>query len=556
MLLGLVVLASWGFDLRLLETLWPGRPRMVSNSALMLLLSGAGLWLLLPNAPTRSGLRYRTGQGLGIVVAALGLATLAEYLFGIELGMDELLFGDASAAALNAIPGRPAFPTALSGMGIGLSLALLDVRFSRVWLAEIFAVTTMQVALLGAIGHIFNTPELYGVLPSKPGTGMAVHSALGFLLLSGGLLCARPDRGIMAVLRSHTPGGTLARRWMPVPALVLLLLGIVYLLMEQTPGMYRTIGSWSLFMTSLIVLSAAIWTTVAVLHRAGLERDNAHRLLEQRVQERTAELNRANQALNAASDELAQANQRLEKTVEERTAHLRDTLQSLQIVCYNIAHDLRAPNRAIAGFAEALVAAHAKELDETARDYLHRIAAAAQRSDALTMDLLEYGRLAHADLPCSRQCLKSHVESVMDKLAADIDLKRASVAISEALPDLWANSAALDQVLTNLLSNALKFVADGVPPQVSIRAENAGPNCRVLVQDNGIGIPFEYQQKIFGVFQRLHPPEKYPGTGIGLAIVHKSLERMGGRVGVSSSTGNGSCFWFELPRADNGPEDI
>jgi signal transduction histidine kinase len=107
----------------------------------------------------------------------------------------------------------------------------------------------------------------------------------------------------------------------------------------------------------------------------------------------------------------------------------------------------------------------------------------------------------------------------------------------------------LEQALANLLGNAMKFVADGVRPRVEVRVEAVGEFCRIFVQDNGIGIPVEHQQNIFRVFHRLHSAEKYPGSGIGLAIVQKSVERMGGKVGVSSEPEKGSCFWIELRRA-------
>jgi signal transduction histidine kinase len=301
-------------------------------------------------------------------------------------------------------------------------------------------------------------------------------------------------------------------------------------------------------MTGLLVLTAAMWVTAELLNQAGLERDAAQRILEQRVQERTAELNAAYEALNAAKEELARANQDLEKTVRERTLHLKETIRSLETVCYNIAHDLRAPNRAIAGFAEVLLAEHADPLDDIARDCLRRISLAAQRSDALTLDLLAYGRLGHANLPCSRQSLRAHLQVVLQKLAAVIADAGASVEVVEPLPEVRANPTALEQVLTNLLTNALKFVAQGVQPHVTVRAEDSGASCRVLVEDNGIGIPLEHQHDIFGVFQRLHAPEEYPGSGIGLAIVQKSVERMGGKVGVESATEQGSRFWFELPK--------
>jgi signal transduction histidine kinase len=111
-----------------------------------------------------------------------------------------------------------------------------------------------------------------------------------------------------------------------------------------------------------------------------------------------------------------------------------------------------------------------------------------------------------------------------------------------------ANTAALNQVLSNLVGNAIKFVPAGAAPQVEIRSEQSGRFVRLCISDNGIGISPEHQDRVFQLFERLHPQSAFPGTGVGLAIVRKAMERMGGHVGLTSSPGQGSCFWIELPR--------
>jgi signal transduction histidine kinase len=540
-LLGLAALAGWWLNLEGLQSFWPDRPRVVPNTSLMLVLQGCALWLVLPKAsgpPLR--VRFRLAQMIALLAVTLAVAALAQEILGGQPAQWRLFHF-----------GRSSFPTALSALGVGLGIMLLDARFRQVWLSEALAVITFQVGVLALIGQVFGVPELYGSLHNRTDSGMAVPTAIGFLALSVGLLCVRTERGLMAVLRSNTPGGTLARRWVFTPAGVLLAMGFVNLALQRIAGVPPGLGSWALFMTSFTFFTVAIWATADVLYRAGLERDVAQHTLEQRVLQRTAELNEANQALRLAQEDLARVNQDLEKTVQARTVHLNETIRSLETVCYNIAHDLRAPNRAIAGFAEALLANQALTFDKTARECLQRIAAAAQRSDALTLDLLAYGRLAHADLPCRRQSLADHVQSAREKLANEIAAAQASIEVADGLPELWANPTALEQVLTNLLSNAIKFVPPGTRPHITIRAEEAGNFCRVIIEDNGIGVSAEHQQKIFGVFERLHSADEYPGSGIGLAIVHKSVQRMGGRVGVYPAETNGSCFWFELPRASD-----
>jgi signal transduction histidine kinase len=288
--------------------------------------------------------------------------------------------------------------------------------------------------------------------------------------------------------------------------------------------------------------------------------------LEQRVRERTAELTRANdrllaemaerkraeQELNLAQEQLRHQARDLEAQVAERTAHLQATNKSLETLCYSMAHDLRAPNRSVQGFAELLLSEHADQLDSVGRGYLKRIVAAAARNDCLILDMLAYGRLGHAPLPCSEQSLEATLETVLQHLASDIKSKNAKVNVSYPLPRALANPTALEETLTNLLTNALKFVAPGVIPEVSIWAHDKGDSVRLCIQDNGLGIKREHHEVVFKVFERLHSAEAYPGTGIGLAIVQKAVERMGGRVGLESEPGKGSLFWIELLKPEAG----
>ncbi len=240
----------------------------------------------------------------------------------------------------------------------------------------------------------------------------------------------------------------------------------------------------------------------------------------------------------------------LEQRVAARTTALEEANTELQAFAYSVSHDLRAPLRAMQGFAQALLEDYADQLDSFAQDYARRIVAAASRMDTLINDLLAYSRLSRAEIRLQPVSLAVVVAEALAQLDAELQERQAQVTVEESLPEVVAHRTTVIQVVTNLLANAVKFVAPTVKPQVRVWAEEREGWVRLWLQDNGIGIAPEHQQRIFRVFERLHGIETYPGTGIGLAIVRKGVERMGGSVGVKSQVGQGSRFWIELPQVE------
>jgi PAS domain S-box-containing protein len=246
-----------------------------------------------------------------------------------------------------------------------------------------------------------------------------------------------------------------------------------------------------------------------------------------------------------ARETLAHHQVELEDLVLQRTSELQNSNKQLEAFVYTIAHDLRAPLRSMEGFSTMLLEQAGEALNERCRDYALRIRHSAQHMDALLMDLLGFSRASQQRIELSPVPLESAMQIALSNLEQEIQTTQARVEATGPWPSVQAHEPTLVQVLVNLVSNALKFVRAGVPSLVRVHAEPQGEFVRVFVEDNGIGIKPEHHEQIFRLFTRLEGG-RYPGTGIGLAIVQKGVERMGGRVGLESTPGQGSRFWFDL----------
>lgn len=259
-------------------------------------------------------------------------------------------------------------------------------------------------------------------------------------------------------------------------------------------------------------------------------------------------------ALSEAQAELKGHAAQLEDTVAERTAKLRETISHLEGFSYTVAHDLRAPIRAMEAYAKILLDELAEKLDEESRKVLSNIARAARHLDALTRDVLNYTKISTQEV----QLQSLDVTEILHNVTAMnpiLQSPHSSIAIIRPLHPVRGHPTLLAQCLSNLLDNAVKFVSPDVMPRIVIRSEPRGNAVRLWIEDNGVGMDADTQKKIFGIFERAPTAKDYPGTGIGLAIVARAVERMGGSYGVESEPGKGSRFWIELPATNKTQPD-
>jgi signal transduction histidine kinase len=239
-----------------------------------------------------------------------------------------------------------------------------------------------------------------------------------------------------------------------------------------------------------------------------------------------------------------------EDALHELNRELASKNREMETFTYSVSHDLKAPLRGIDGYSRILLEDYNDKLDDEGRRFLRTIRSATEQMNQLITDLLAYSRLERRTLADTPINLTELVDVVVTQRLRDVSGREPTVV--HELPTLIVRGDrdGLAQAVRNLVDNAFKFTRDVAKPEIVVRAERLGAVVRLLVHDNGIGFDMQYHDKIFGIFTRLHRAEDYPGTGVGLALVRKAMERMGGRAWAESQPGEGATFYLELPAAD------
>jgi PAS domain S-box-containing protein len=248
-----------------------------------------------------------------------------------------------------------------------------------------------------------------------------------------------------------------------------------------------------------------------------------------------------------AEGEIRRLNVKLERRVAERTQELETAVKDLESFSYSVSHDLRAPLRAIDNFSSILQEEHAGGLDDEGHRLINVVRKNAARMGTLIDDMLAFARAGRRELMLADIDLEALVREVLDELAPASVARQINVSVGP-LPRARADVSALRQVLMNLLGNAFKFTRPRAVAQIEVRGEALGHETVYSVRDNGVGFEPQYAQKLFGIFQRLHDVDEFEGTGIGLGIVKRIVDKHGGRVWAEGAPDRGATFYFALPR--------
>jgi len=341
--------------------------------------------------------------------------------------------------------------------------------------------------------------------------------------------------------RREAPQGILAHeRWLEavIPALLIVIMVVV------------AVSSSSTLSTRVILSAAVLFILFAIIlgvREAWIQ--NESQLLTRKLVATNEQLQSTNVELRLSEARYRELATALEQRVSERTNELKRAYDELEGFSYAVAHDLKAPLRAINGFAHLFEAEMDGQLSPQAREHLARIRNGSLRMATLIDDLLAYSHIDRRGLQSSVVSLPELIDSVLLQYSDEVQRRHVQLSVQVEMIRLRVDADGLLLALRNLFENALKYTRERQHPHIRVQAKRNDLGVMLSVADNGIGFEMEYHDHIFKIFQRLHRDDQYPGTGIGLALVRKAVERIGGRVWAESLPGEGATFNIQLPKS-------
>jgi signal transduction histidine kinase len=642
-LAAIAALCGWAFSFPALRSLIPGAVQMKVNTALALLLAGIALTLV----RRQSSMAQKTALVLACAVAAIGAATLSEYLFGWRLDIDQL-FIDDTANAYNPVPGRMSPMTAVAFIAAGIALASMARRALRSITVPATA-ALLAIGCISLLGYLWKAGEVItdrwlppvalntavclvllgiAILLSLPRSS-AKRSAMGrdlrrveikvlaaflvalaLLILAGGytyttsvafadsvewVAHTQEVRVSLAELSGSMANAELAQRDFLLTADQGRREGFESLIddgAERLESLAQLVADNPSQLANLAVLRAAVTRRIDVMRGAftafdhfGVaaaravvavaRRTNANTdipALVKRMDEAEVRLLSERQAASAHNRVVTfislvltlalaamlfmalfrgirsemKVRENLELELQAKAKQLEESNQELESFSYSVSHDLRAPLRAIDGFALMMEEDYLDRLDAEGRRFLTVIRENTKRMGALVDDLLAFSRLGRQAVSKSPVNMEALVREVLDEALRDHKGTPPLVQI-EQLPTANADRGLLRQVWVNLISNALKYGSKSAQPTITVSGQRSSTECAYVIRDNGVGFSMEYVEKLFGVFQRLHRADEFEGSGVGLAIVHRIVSRHGGRIWAEGAINQGAIFSFALP---------
>ena len=626
--ISVLFLIGWALDIGVLKTPGSNYPTIKSNTALSLLLIGISIWLLQEKRVNQRNLLI--ARVLSLIVILIGSLTLFEYLSGVNLGIDQILFMEPRGAFQTEALNRMSLVAASSFLLIGISLLTLDKEKDRNFqLFQLLIISVGLISFLVVLGYLYQTT----IYPIRNTTAASPYGSVILLVIVLAVLTSRPDKGFMELLASNRIGGVFGRRIIPGIIIIPLILGWLRLLGEQAELYDAEFGTAVTIFSTILILILLVWLSMVSIDRIDIRRQKA----EKNIKRQADLLNRTNDAIFVRNldDEITFWNKGSEKTygwsqrevlgkvthellqaeypkhldeiqanvlnygqwtgelkhkkrdgtliivlsrwslqkdengkpigfleintditerkeAEEKLKELVEELKrsnyELQQFTFITSHDLQEPLRSIASFSQLLEMRYKNKLDKDADEYINFVVDAAVRMKEMIQGLLDYSNVGTQKEKCEPLNVEDILKQVLYNLNALIEENNVIIT-HDPLPVINGDSKQVVQLFHNLIENAIKFRKEDVPPKIHISASlDEEKNEYVFsVADNGIGLELQYSDKIFEIFKRLHTIDEYRGTGIGLAICKRIVERHGGRIWVKSELGKGATFYFTIP---------